>query len=149
MDSSHSNNEILQIVGEYIAELVDQFMDARPDRKPRVTQEAIQAFAVVPSKELSNSCKLLKLKELLFNVLNTISFNLCISACNICLEEYTEKDGEEGIVRRLPCKHMFHNSCVTTWLDNSTNCPTCRFELPTDDAMFESFKKRKVTFVFP
>lgn len=65
--------------------------------------------------------------------------------CNICLEEYTQKDSDEESARQLPCGHRFHLNCIKKWLDGgSTNCPTCRNELPTDDPMFEAFKKRKV-----
>lgn len=26
----------------------------------------------------------------------------------------------------LNCKHAFHSSCITTWLQNQPTCPTCR-----------------------
>jgi len=32
--------------------------------------------------------------------------------CIICLESYQEGD----TIRRLPCKHEFHSTCVDTWL---------------------------------
>lgn len=67
--------------------------------------------------------------------------------CNICLEEYTQKDADEESARQLPCRHRFHLSCIKSWLAQATNCPTCRHELPTDDPMFEAFKKRKVCLI--
>ena len=27
---------------------------------------------------------------------------------------------------KLPCGHLFHNSCLRSWLEQDTSCPTCR-----------------------
>lgn len=34
--------------------------------------------------------------------------------------------------RKLPCGHLFHNSCLRSWLENDTSCPTCRQSLASD-----------------
>lgn len=44
------------------------------------------------------------------------------SQCMICLSEF--ETGEE--VRRLPCHHVFHASCVDEWLRRCTDCPICK-----------------------
>uniref|UniRef100_A0A674AT35 Autocrine motility factor receptor a n=1 Tax=Salmo trutta TaxID=8032 RepID=A0A674AT35_SALTR len=31
--------------------------------------------------------------------------------------------------RKLPCGHLFHNSCLCSWLEQDTSCPTCRMSL--------------------
>ncbi|GFW28107.1 e3 ubiquitin-protein ligase AMFR [Trichonephila clavipes] len=31
--------------------------------------------------------------------------------------------------RKLPCGHFFHTSCLHSWLEQVTNCPTCRTSL--------------------
>lgn len=31
--------------------------------------------------------------------------------------------------RKLPCAHLFHNSCLQSWLEQDTSCPTCRLGL--------------------
>ncbi|KAI6191706.1 hypothetical protein M3Y97_00256900 [Aphelenchoides bicaudatus] len=116
--SNRNQEEYLQAVGSLIAELVDQFVEIHPDHKPRVTEETIQSLANVDVNKLGDS------------------------TCSICLEQYVEKD-QDG-VRELPCKHRYHFDCIKNWLNHATNCPTCRYELPTDDAMFEAFKKRKL-----
>lgn len=44
------------------------------------------------------------------------------AACAICWEQiYT--------ARRLPCGHLFHNTCLQSWLEQETSCPTCRLTL--------------------
>ncbi|KAK1409717.1 hypothetical protein QVD17_36246 [Tagetes erecta] len=48
------------------------------------------------------------------------------SGCSICLAEYKQED----LVRLLPkCGHLFHVSCVDTWLKVRPSCPVCRNSL--------------------
>jgi len=46
--------------------------------------------------------------------------------CSICLEDVTSK----GSSKKLKCGHMFHNKCVSHWLnsenENAHCCPMCR-----------------------
>ena len=42
-----------------------------------------------------------------------------LDECNICFEEDTN-------LIKTPCGHKYHKSCLSTWLSNSNNCPTCR-----------------------
>lgn len=45
------------------------------------------------------------------------------SECAVCLSPYEE--GEE--IRRLKCRHIFHKSCLDTWLrQDAATCPLCR-----------------------
>ncbi|XP_030842723.1 E3 ubiquitin-protein ligase RNF12-like [Strongylocentrotus purpuratus] len=48
--------------------------------------------------------------------------------CSICHCEYML----EEILDQLPCKHNFHNKCITVWLQKSGTCPVCRHKLYTD-----------------
>ncbi|CAG0886262.1 unnamed protein product [Darwinula stevensoni] len=61
--------------------------------------------------------------------------------CPICLKPYSDDEDEVGAT--LPCKHTFHKSCVTLWLNKTNSCPLCRHELPTDDADYEEYKRQK------
>ncbi|KAK3742740.1 hypothetical protein QZH41_018956 [Actinostola sp. cb2023] len=36
------------------------------------------------------------------------------------------------VARKLPCNHIFHSSCLRSWLENDTSCPTCRQSLAED-----------------
>lgn len=42
--------------------------------------------------------------------------------CSICMDEVNL--GEEVTV--LPCKHWFHHTCVSAWLNEHDTCPHCR-----------------------
>ncbi|KAF8044805.1 hypothetical protein N665_6663s0001 [Sinapis alba] len=46
--------------------------------------------------------------------------------CAVCLSLLEEKD----TARMLPnCKHVFHVTCVDTWLTTCSTCPICRTEV--------------------
>ena len=46
--------------------------------------------------------------------------------CSIGLEEFIEED----ICRRLVnCTHLFHNHCVSQWLQKQPSCPLCRTKI--------------------
>jgi len=53
--------------------------------------------------------------------------------CPICLDTM----GIGSSVTRLPCKHFYHKACLTPWLNNHNSCPTCRYELKTDNVEYE------------
>lgn len=45
--------------------------------------------------------------------------------CIICMSERPC----DGLVA-LPCSHLFHYPCITSWLQNRSTCPVCRFQFP-------------------
>ncbi|XP_078356595.1 uncharacterized protein LOC144641451 isoform X2 [Oculina patagonica] len=47
-------------------------------------------------------------------------------SCAICQCDY---ELDEAVLE-LPCSHLFHPPCVTTWLKMHATCPTCRDVLP-------------------
>ncbi|KAG8089129.1 hypothetical protein GUJ93_ZPchr0011g28609 [Zizania palustris] len=47
--------------------------------------------------------------------------------CSVCLEDF--EGGDE--LKKMPCSHVFHETCITDWLRVSHLCPLCRLELPT------------------
>lgn len=58
--------------------------------------------------------------------------------CAICMSGFQIDDR----LVRLLCRHAFHDECVLPWLKQSSTCPSCRFQLPTDDRKFERRKKQ-------
>ena len=42
--------------------------------------------------------------------------------CSICLEKLDNNHIS------LPCKHHFHEKCITEWFNNKRDCPICRMK---------------------
>ena len=49
--------------------------------------------------------------------------------CSICQDPF-EVDQS---VYKLPCRHIYHVDCVTSWLQQRNTCPLCRLELPKEE----------------
>merc|ERR1719240_160924 len=60
--------------------------------------------------------------------------------CTVCLEELVV--GE--LATRIPCGHLFHERCLRGWLQKKNQCPTCRFELPSDSPPHESRRQARI-----
>ncbi|XP_066891675.1 RING finger protein 150 isoform X2 [Kogia breviceps] len=45
--------------------------------------------------------------------------------CAVCIEGYKPGD----VVRILPCRHLFHKSCVDPWLLDHRTCPMCKMNI--------------------
>ena len=72
------------------------------------------------SSQLKKNNKKVKFKEhVLFNT-DIIHQN----SCSICLEDF--KEGE--IASILPCCHIFHQECISPWIEKNNSCPNCRID---------------------
>jgi len=61
------------------------------------------------------------------------------TACAICKDEF--KQGDTVIKFPCPNKHLYHGACIQPWLKLHNSCPVCRFELATDDELYERMKE--------
>lgn len=58
--------------------------------------------------------------------------------CAICCSNISLGDS----CQLLPCGHMYHPNCIKPWFQENNTCPTCRYELPTDDPQYEQSRPR-------
>ncbi|XP_070495632.1 E3 ubiquitin-protein ligase rfwd3.L-like [Chironomus tepperi] len=56
------------------------------------------------------------------------------SLCSICLDNFN-CSGEHRTVA-LKCGHLYGNSCITTWIKDNKNCPSCKSKASTRDFRF-------------
>lgn len=54
--------------------------------------------------------------------------------CSICHDEFAIDDA----VLKLPCRHMYHEGCVTCWLLSHNTCPLCRHVMPVQHVAAET-----------
>lgn len=65
----------------------------------------------------------------------------CNRDCCICFYEHNVGDVQ---VARLPCGHLFHQRCIRDWLAKKCTCPICRYELPSDNEVFEQGRAERM-----
>lgn len=60
-------------------------------------------------------------------------------SCSICLCEYER--GEK--VTRLPCDHIYHESCLNSWTENHVRCPLCNYDLMSGFEQPENVRRQQ------
>ena len=91
------------------------------------------------SKKVVETLETLLIEDSNYNELK----NLGLLECSVCKDEFNLKEN----IKKMPCKHFFHDNCIAPWLEQRNSCPTCRYELPTDDAEYEKRKNEKRNYV--
>lgn len=99
-----------------IQDILDSLLDFLTKRKG--FNNKVEAFDGEQQEfwEVKSELKIIK-----FEKKNVMSFELG-DTCPICLEIFEEK----SFVVITPCSHIFHRSCIFTWLLNNNTCPICR-----------------------
>ncbi|XP_060601154.1 E3 ubiquitin-protein ligase AMFR-like [Ruditapes philippinarum] len=73
-------------------------------------------------KRHKNYRRVIKNMEERFSMATVEELNNNDDDCAVCWEKMET-------ARKLPCGHLFHNSCLRSWLEQDTSCPTCRLSL--------------------
>lgn len=50
--------------------------------------------------------------------------------CSVCMDDFVL----EETVKKLRCEHLFHENCITPWLQMHATCPVCRKTLNDNSA---------------
>lgn len=70
----------------------------------------------------------------------TISLELLQSSgdpqCIVCMNMFEIGD----VCRELHCGHLYHPNCIFQWLGLHNTCPKCRYEMKTDNEIYEKKK---------
>ncbi|XP_043810679.1 E3 ubiquitin-protein ligase RING1-like [Manihot esculenta] len=45
--------------------------------------------------------------------------------CSVCMEGFQLGIGG----KRVPCGHVHHAACLSSWFSNNNSCPLCRFNI--------------------
>ncbi|CAK7337495.1 unnamed protein product [Dovyalis caffra] len=45
--------------------------------------------------------------------------------CAVCMEGF--RSGIGG--KKVPCGHVYHEACISSWLSHCNSCPLCRCEI--------------------
>ncbi|GMJ12578.1 hypothetical protein HRI_004927000 [Hibiscus trionum] len=113
-NSSRSSVSRIVMLAEALFEVLDEI---HQQSLVLSSQSSVSSIGSVPApKEVVESLpvKLFKSQKLK---------NDEVVQCYICLVEYEEGD----IIRRLPCNHEFHRTCIDKWLKEIHRvCPLCR-----------------------
>jgi hypothetical protein len=63
-----------------------------------------------------------------FQIIKADSVNLK-KECYICLKNFVRN----SIIMKLPCNHLFCESCINPWLKHNSFCPTCKSKFKNDE----------------
>ncbi|KAJ1978944.1 hypothetical protein H4R33_005845 [Dimargaris cristalligena] len=63
------------------------------------------------------------------------------SSCVVCSDQFSATVDDSAT--RMPCRHIFHKTCLVPWLELHNTCPTCRQEVPSDDPNWLAQKARE------
>jgi hypothetical protein len=66
--------------------------------------------------------------DLLHEVPTTTTTTTTIT-CPICLSDFQDKEQISHARNAILCRHVFHTTCLQTWLLKHESCPVCRYKM--------------------
>ena len=96
---------------------IDQVPRYIPQRPPSFDLNIRPPINIPPAHFENSLTKMLEEIELTSEVLDKNQEKECV----ICLEEFSPGD----IVSYLPCFHLYHYTCIKSWVEHKTKCPLC------------------------
>ncbi|KAF6167311.1 hypothetical protein GIB67_043172 [Kingdonia uniflora] len=46
-----------------------------------------------------------------------------VGMCSICIEKFKNSG---NVAKQMPCGHLYHSTCISSWLSRYNTCPLCR-----------------------
>lgn len=87
-----------------------RYTNAKERLSRRLANAAKKAIAKIPQRSVKLGDKELESES---------------DQCAVCIEPYKLSD----VIRVLPCRHVFHKSCVDPWLLEQRSCPMCKSDI--------------------
>jgi len=140
--STNQNDRVIKTSGKYNLDFIDWnneyeaiFSGVENDDDPNNpfpgynipygVSEAFFAAEIASMQQEAEDDGRTGLSEEFLNMIKPMKMKKSSKECSVCCHSFN--DGE--IIRRLPCKHMFHNKCLMPWLEKHVTCPNCRLNL--------------------
>jgi hypothetical protein len=95
--------------------------------QPDERLQDLDELDAVLQESLNTSCTLIKKNIKL--LLNDTPYDESIhgeNVCSICQSELVNREN----VFIVPCTHIFHKSCLSTWGEYKPECPNCKYKIP-------------------
>jgi len=112
--------------GDNIQHIINHLFLSDPNRHgaPPASQKVIQELADIKVDD---------------DLLNEMTKAGRLTECSVCKDPLQTGD----IAKKLPCNHYYHVDCIMPWLRMHNSCPTCRYQLPTDDPHYERYRHER------
>ena len=126
--AQHQNPVTISLLGN-----AGRFISVRPPPLEQMSRGACQQVierCTLPFK-FNGCCKKTEVKK---ELTPPVEGDEDLDKCTVCLTEFEIAED----VRRLPCMHLFHTSCVDQWLRTNKRCPICRVDIETQLKDFEN-----------
>ncbi|KAL9645514.1 hypothetical protein ABK040_000579 [Willaertia magna] len=126
-NNHYNNNPFFFNINDILNQSYQQYMQQQINKTTPTSNKIINEL---PSFQLTKERK---------EIMNQCGEH-CDHSCSVCICDFEES---ENLIR-LPCGHLFHKDCIMPWIKDHNSCPTCRFELPTDDTIKEKERIKRM-----